>query len=239
MKKIRKKYIIAALSLVGVLVIAVTMAYFSDTDTVTNSFTVGDVEMKIIEPNYPVDPNERILAQGQQMPKDPTVVNTGKNDELVFLRVSMPLEKVTLLDTDGQKIDDGTAKLSEIFECLTDSENKTTDGNITHNKDWILLDEPETRSQTKIYLFGYSKKVKAGDESEPLFDKVKLVNFIEQSSITTSAEKIDIFAYAIQSNDIEGVESESDGTYSKASLKAAYDTVLKLKNSENKAGGNG
>ncbi len=95
------------------------MAYFTSTEKVTNKFTVGNVKIDLIEPSFPgnADPdnvptNKRIvddddkdisysdanyILPGELVPKDPTIVNTGKNEAIVFMKVEIP----TYTDVNG------------------------------------------------------------------------------------------------------------------------------------------
>ena len=86
MKKVKKTLL--TLVCAGALVVgsvAATMAYLTDTtETVTNTFTVGDIELTLEEttgPNYKVTP-------GADIKKDPVVtVEEGSETSWVFLEV--------------------------------------------------------------------------------------------------------------------------------------------------------
>ena len=51
----RKKFIatMAACALAGTMMIGGTFAYLTNTQTATNTFTVGNVKVELKEPNYP------------------------------------------------------------------------------------------------------------------------------------------------------------------------------------------
>ncbi|MGN0754854.1 MAG: SipW-dependent-type signal peptide-containing protein [Aristaeellaceae bacterium] len=104
----------AALCMVAVLAIGGTLAYFTDTDSATNTFTVGGVKIDLIEQESNEDGTElvdyqdgKILmpivgsAQGEKKPngqpaaanyvdKVVTVKNTGKSDAWVRVYVAIP-----------------------------------------------------------------------------------------------------------------------------------------------------
>ena len=98
---------IMALCLVAILAITAiggaTLAYYTDTDDADNVFTVGNVDIKLTEPNWvDEDPDDQIDGQadvypGEALAKDPTVTNIGKNP--CFVRVKV--ENLDQFDTKG------------------------------------------------------------------------------------------------------------------------------------------
>ena len=91
-----KKKIISCCLAVALVVVAVaggTLAYFTDDANKVNDFTVGNVDIDIVEPNWEdaVEANKNDnMYPGQEIKKDPTVVNTGNNP--VFVRVKLTNE---------------------------------------------------------------------------------------------------------------------------------------------------
>lgn len=81
-----------AFLLVAALVIGGTLAYFTDTKTATNTFTVGNVTIDLSEPAW--DASGKIDAPesypGEALAKDPTVTNTGANPCLVRIHIGWP-----------------------------------------------------------------------------------------------------------------------------------------------------
>ena len=83
---------IVSLCLAAVLVMAIagaTVAYFTDTDTKDNTFTVGNVDITLTEPNWEGSGKEDApeVYPGEPLAKDPTVTNVGKNP--CFVRISV------------------------------------------------------------------------------------------------------------------------------------------------------
>ena len=85
---------IMALCLVAILAITAiggaTLAYFTDTtDEVENTFTVGNVNIELTEPEW--DPNEdHNLLPGVTFEKDPTITVDKKSDDCwIFMEVQM------------------------------------------------------------------------------------------------------------------------------------------------------
>ena len=83
----KRKVLTLALTvcIVAILAVGGTLAYFTDTDDATNTFTVGNVNITLTEPNWeePADP----VYPGQVLDKDPTVTNDGSNPCYVRIKV--------------------------------------------------------------------------------------------------------------------------------------------------------
>ena len=96
-KKIVSLVLVAALAFTAL--VGTTLAYFTDkTETAKNTFTVGNVDIKLEEPAWPASGEKDApeVYPGEALAKDPTVTNIGKNP--CFVRV-----KVTGLDQFGNK----------------------------------------------------------------------------------------------------------------------------------------
>lgn len=119
MKKKSLALIATAVMLVAVLVVGGTLAYFTDTDDATNTFTVGGVKISLIEQQRGIKEGEKALvpfensktlmpivgsAQGEQevvggvklptaenyVDKIISIKNTGKSDAYVRVFVAVP-----------------------------------------------------------------------------------------------------------------------------------------------------
>ena len=73
-------------------------AYFTDSDTAVNTFTIGKVELDLQEPGYVPETD---ITPGEEIQKDPQIKNTGVNDEYVFLTVTIPYANITVAEADG------------------------------------------------------------------------------------------------------------------------------------------
>lgn len=111
-----KKKLMTVLALVLVIAMSVagTVAYLTSTDTVTNTFTVGNVEITLDEakvdeygvaatPATRVDKNDYKLIPGHTYTKDPTIhVATGSEDCWLFAKIENNLgTAATLAMTQG------------------------------------------------------------------------------------------------------------------------------------------
>ena len=81
--------IFLCVALVAIAVAGASLAYFTDTDAKDNTFTVGNVDITLTEPNWEssgsVDAPD--VYPGEPLAKDPTVTNSGKNP--CFVRISV------------------------------------------------------------------------------------------------------------------------------------------------------
>ena len=95
MNKRRILAISMSLVIVAILAIGATLAYFTDTKTATNTFTMGDVKIKLDETNVNdpdgdrVSQNEYDVYPGAVVKKDPIVHNTGKNGAYIRATVNV------------------------------------------------------------------------------------------------------------------------------------------------------
>lgn len=111
MKKFKALLVVACALLLVAASVFGTMAYLTSTDTVTNTFTVGKVNIKLDEAKVdadgkPVTPAERVkensykLLPGHTYTKDPTVtVEAGSEASYVRQMVTVTFDKVL---TDAQ-----------------------------------------------------------------------------------------------------------------------------------------
>ena len=95
MNKRRILAISMSLVIVAILAIGATLAYFTDTKTATNTFTMGNVNIKLDETNVNdpegdrVSQNEYDVYPGAEVEKDPTVHNVGKNGAYIRATVNV------------------------------------------------------------------------------------------------------------------------------------------------------
>lgn len=105
--------------LVAVISIGGTFAYLTSKDSKQNTFTIGNVTVSLIEENWDREVAENgnlNIAPGVTIPKDPKVVNTGKNPCYVRVRALIPKGKVgdqtnvDIFDVNGTNTTDWTYK---------------------------------------------------------------------------------------------------------------------------------
>lgn len=76
-------------ALVGIGIVGATLAYFTDTEDAKNTFTVGNVDITLTEPNWDTEGSEDApeVYPGEPLKKDPTVKNVGANPCFVRIKV--------------------------------------------------------------------------------------------------------------------------------------------------------
>lgn len=202
-KSSSRRIAIAALAMCAVMGLSTVCAYFTDTSSAVNEFTVGQVSIDLEEPSWDPDNPPTDVPPGEEMEKDPQVANTGKNDAYIFASVAVPKDTFIIAEDDGTRIN-AEPTLQELLLV------KSGDGDYAYltegynSDDWTLLtDYTDTTSSDEynFYVFGYNEILAKGETTTTLFDSIKLVNAVE-GYIDLNSYEMDITAYAIQSDNI-------------------------------------
>lgn len=216
------------LTLCAVLLVAAsvlgTMAYLTSTDTVTNTFTVGKVEIKLDEtdvtdPNGPrVKANSYKLMPGTTYTKDPTVT-VLKGSEESYVRMKVTFNNATAiiaLCTDPEFAEDGPTGVENAYPLIrmvnfVEANAAKWDGIIPDN----MVDTEEMLANAKYfvydkatdtltYYFYYNETVAAPDDDvvlPVLFDKVTLPEWVTNDQLATLENfQITAVAEAIQAD---------------------------------------
>lgn len=214
------------LTLCAVLLVAAsvlgTMAYLTSTDTVTNTFTVGKVEIKLDEtdvtnPTGPrVKANSYKLMPGTTYTKDPTVtVLKGSEDSYVRMKVTFNNAKeIIALCTDPEFAGDGPTGVENAFPLIrmvkfVETNAAKWDGIIPDNMvdtEDMLADAKyfvyDETADTLTYIFYYRETVTAptADVGLPvLFDTIKVPEWVTGEQLAELNNfKITVIAEAIQ-----------------------------------------
>jgi len=101
---------IMAVVLVAALTVGGTLAYMTDSASLTNKFTVGDLDIDFEEPDYPGDCSDPEYVPGDSFPKNPTVTAL-KGDS--YMRIV-----VRFLDADGTTVITDTDRLDLIKQVI-------------------------------------------------------------------------------------------------------------------------
>ena len=188
-----KKKILAACLVVCLLataLIGTTLAYFTDTKTVTNTFSSGNVT--ITQDEAPVGPdgqattgnrvttNDYKLYPGKEYDKDPTItVAAGSEDCYLFVRVV-----------------NGLADL--------EAAGDTTIAKQMENNGWTLVD-----GETNVYMQSgiYSAEARA------VVFETFTIDTAETATTLADAENVVITAYAIQAEGFLTAQAAWDATF--------------------------
>ena len=197
----KKKILVACLCVaLAVLTIAgTTLAYLTSQDTVTNTFTVGNVkitldEAKVDEMGAPVQGADRVKANsyklipGHTYAKDP-MVTVLKGSEKSYIKMTVTFSKAAELDA---IFNPNGADMTSIFNGY-DSTNWIYKGNTK-----------DTTANTRTYEFWYKETVAASTDNvalDALFDSITVPGTITNTQLATIADMtITVNAYAIQAD---------------------------------------
>ena len=189
---INKKSVVVAVILLSILLIGGLTAYFTDIDTKTNIFTLGDnVEIALTET---WTENDGLgLHPGAVVTKAPSIVNeSSTTPAYVFAEIIVPCYATT-----------GTTANAPLFT-------------FTANSGWTLINTPTVNQTNKtityIYAYGTSTAMttlqKSATTSAPVFSQVTLEPSLtsEQKETANTTPNITVKAYGIQIDNL-GVTS--------------------------------
>lgn len=186
-----------------------TIAYLTANDTVTNTFTVGQVainldEAKVTEDGEAVTPAERVKANsykllpGHTYTKDPTVTVLS-GSESSYIKMTVTFNKANELDAIFAP---NGADLTSIFNGYDDA-------------NWIAKGNTKnTTANTRTYEFWYKEAVVAPTTDvklDALFKSITVPNDITGEQLATiQGMTITVNAYAIQADGFETAEEAWD-----------------------------
>lgn len=188
-----------------------TLAYLTDQDQKQNTFTIGEVRCSLQEPHWDQE-QARNIVPIQTIQKDPCVKNIGRNDEYVYLRVFIPIEKVR------SKISPVEAIPQEMFTYQQNG--KWTE--LEDAKEQVQLDDGK---EYQMHVYAYYKELKHDDVTVPLFTEVTAIDFYE-NQIEKKSLIIPVQALAIQT-----VNTGTGNTTRKKAI-SAYQTYMNQQNEE-------
>ena len=210
MRSLRKPLLLLfAVAMVVSVTVYATVAYLTDTEEVTNTFSVGKVDITLdeakVDPNtgWPGDErteeaNEYLLVPGRTYTKDPTVT-VEPGSEPCYVRMVVSVNHKTELQT----------YFGGFFNFINYSKAGETDE--FGSKYWIQTSaySPVDAPETVVYEFRYYQPVAATpDRLEPLFTSFTIPGELTAEQLTEIADlSIVIQAHAIQ---IEGFASENE-----------------------------
>ena len=179
--------------------IGATVAYLTSTDEVVNTFTVGNVQIKLdeakanpdgtlVENAARVDANSYKLLPGHTYNKDP-MVTVLKDSESCYVKMTVTFTKANELDA---IFDPNGATLTSIFNGYNSS-------------NWIYKGNTKDASaNTRTYEFWYKETVAAPDGDvalDALFDSITVPGTITGAQLASIAGMtITANAYAIQAD---------------------------------------
>ena len=197
---------LAALALVAAISIGGTIAYLTSNDEVVNTFTVGNVAIKLDEAKANADgslvagaarvkANSYKLLPGHTYNKDP-MVTVLSGSETSYIKMTVTFSKANELDAIFAPTG---AELTSIFNGY-DAANWTYKGNTKNTTD-----------NTRTYEFWYKEAVGAPTADvalDALFDSITVPGTITNEQLKTiEGMTITVNAYAIQADGFANAEA--------------------------------
>jgi predicted ribosomally synthesized peptide with SipW-like signal peptide len=217
MIKGKKKLAVIIAALAAVTMITGTAAYFTASDEAVNTWTVGNVEIDLEEPEYDDNKDEETgdIMPNEELHKDPQVTNSGNNEAFVFMKVRIPKAVVKVAGQDGSV--PASATLQELFDYQW-------------NTGWTSIDTHEikdgnTTYQEYLLTYGTANECKAlnpGETTPVLFinasgnhianpgakGMITFKNVIEGQGLENVALNIKVESYAIQAENLTTTDTK-------------------------------
>ena len=196
------------MTLVALAAIGATFAYLTDSKTVKNTFTVGDVKIKLDETNVNAPEGDRVTSNtynvypGAVVTKDPIVHNTGKNG--AYVRAVVTIEDgMNWLGLYNENV--WTAPQEAAFNAMIN--NTLGDG-------WELVDiaydmsGPNHPTSDFVATLKYTKVLEAGKDTTAMFSQIAFPTKLTGNDVTTRIDQngefgINVVAQAIQADGFE------------------------------------
>lgn len=192
-KKLRK-VLIVALALVAVCITSVvgTLAYIKSTDSVSNTFSIGNIEMKLDEAKVKADgtvdgttrvkANSYKLMPGATYTKDPTVT-IGAGSEPCYVRVLVTVKNYAKIET-AFGLPTASFKLADIANSI--------------NSNWVLA-KTTKGSGSITFEYRYNGVVNATSETKlpAVFTSISIPGTVTDLTGLETVE-INVVANAIQ-----------------------------------------
>lgn len=200
----KSKTILAAVVLLLVFVVGGAIAYFTDTDTKTNTFTIGSIDITLTETGWDAladtnsndipDVAENMLP-GQSVTKDPVINNVStKNAAYVYAKVEVPCTTIVAPAVSSEEL--FTYTVNSGWTELTISNElpvACTDGG----------------TATHVYYYGsngtLTSLASGASTSAAVFSSVTLRSTLKGNEGLTGQKQIVITGYGIQTEGLSSV----------------------------------
>lgn len=203
MTKKRFVAILLCVTLVALAAIGATFAYLTDTKTVDNTFTMGNVAIKLDETNVNDPTGDRVTSNtynvypGAVVTKDPIVHNTGKNAAYIRATVNvsnwMNLCAAYYPESGFEFTKPGYEKSLELL-VGTLGEGWSVVG--VEAGDTFTIGQFDAK-----FILKYDGKLAAGDDTTAMFQKVIIPAGIDNASADAgSFSSVKVVAQAIQAD---------------------------------------
>lgn len=188
-----KKKVVALLFVIAVVVATLVItkyndisAYYTHSDNKLNSFSAGELEVTVTEPNY-VD--NQIMKPNETIAKDPTYSNTGTVDGYIRAQIYAPISKIKYVDGDENIVT--PEQDVEIFSYTLNSgwvavEDNPSD---TYKFNGIYEDSKGNKYMVHTYKYmegGIEKVVEPGETIQtPVFSSISTPNYLDTDTVVS------------------------------------------------------
>lgn len=211
MTKKRFVAILLCVTLVALAAIGATFAYLTDSKTVNNTFTMGNVAIKLDETNVNDPTGDRVTSNtynvypGAVVTKDPIVHNTGKNAAYIRATVNvsnwMNLCAAYYPESGFEFTKPGYEKSLELL-VGTLGEGWSVVG--VEAGDTFTIGQFDAK-----FILKYDGELAAGDDTTAMFQTVTIPTGIDNAS-TDSFSGVTVVAQAIQADGFDTWEAAFD-----------------------------
>ena len=182
-------------------------------DNVTFYKTVtgaADTDISYADANY--------ILPGELIPKDPKIVNTGKNEAIVFMKVEVPTytdvtgvtREVFAFNLTGESIENGNYATNPVLTKFSE-----LTANQVINENWIYLGKADdanldtnvngnAQNDLHTYIFGYKTILNPEAPNEKINDGVNKITDTDHTP--TDYETTNLFKYVVLNPDLNGVD---------------------------------
>ena len=202
----KKKTVLAAAILLFMFVIGGAIAYFTDTDQKTNTFTIGGVDITLTEDGWDALPDTNSndipdaaedMMPGESVTKDPLINNVSvKSDAYVFVKVEVPCTTIVAPATTSEELFTYTTNAGWT-ELSTAAVACTSGGTATHVYYYGT-------NGTLTVLTKAASSTAPTSTSNPLFSTISLRSTLKGNEGLTGEKQVVVTGYGIQT---EGLTS--------------------------------
>ena len=202
-KKIVALIMVAALAMTTL--IGGTLAYFTDEDEATNTFTMGNVKIELEET---FDKENAELVPGVDIQKEVKVKNTGHNDAYVRVHIAIP----KAVDDGDPRFEASKNFLHWNFEWAVTAAGKWTWFNTdtpadvpyenypgypgTGNEEWNFYETEIEDVVYNVYVVTYNTPIASGSETEAVINKVYLDTTVDNEYLTDDDGEINAIKFS-------------------------------------------
>ena len=185
--------------MIAIMLVGASLAYFTDEKEVENTFTVGNVEIKLNETEW--EDEAEAVAPGDVYAKNPVVENVGAND--AWIRVNVTLSDAAAFQT--------ACAAHEITDLATIFDE--------HDEDkWTLAGiEADAGEDTLTYSYYYNELLAPDASTDALFTSVTIPVAFTSDEMEALGGDFTILITANAIQDYEGFAGDVEAAF------AAYD----------------